>query len=149
MGRIKKNVTGDNSAERINPKVLEKFGIGEPNENLQTPYLVLKYLDIDSECFSSWSKQDLSDFGNLVKKMKQMTWGQLRKQGGKNGNKVGLGFTAHKNQPDSNSYDRLGISKDIDNFSELRVNQKARLHGFRVNSAFFAVWLDKDHQYFK
>jgi hypothetical protein len=31
-------------------------------------------------------------------------------------------------------------------FFELRVTQQARVHGFRVKSAFFLVWLDREHR---
>jgi len=36
------------------------------------------------------------------------------------------------------------ISPDL-GFFELRVTQKARVHGFRSANAFFLVFLDKDH----
>ena len=59
----------------------------------------------------------------------------------------GFGYKVHKDRnilPGKGSAIKE-ISPDIPS-SELRITQRARIHGFRMNSAFFLVWLDKDHQ---
>lgn len=106
----------------------------------------LKYYDPDYECFSAWSKEDLSAFSNFTQNVAQRNWLQIMDTGGKSGTKVGLGYTLHKSHkvlPSSKSLDQ--ISPDID-FFELRVSEKARVHGFRCYSTFFLVWLDCNHQ---
>ena len=39
------------------------------------------------------------------------------------------------------------LSPDI-TFSELKVTEKARIHGFQVGAAFYLVWLDRNHEIF-
>ena len=58
----------------------------------------------------------------------------------------GLGYTAHKDRRKlPNNGLRHLISPEFE-FAEMRVTQRARVHGFRMKATFFLVWLDKDHQ---
>ncbi len=75
-----------------------------------------------------------------------MNWPDIFKSGGTLGQKTGLGMTYHSDRNSLPTYPLLqSISPDI-RFFELRINQQARVHGFRSYSAFFLVWLDKDHR---
>ena len=109
-------------------------------------YLALKYYQPDHECFSEWTADELKAFSEFSRKLNQQTWQQVFQSGGKIGNKTGVGYTLHKDRsklPQSAVLD--SISEDI-NFFELRVTDKARVHGFRSISTFFLVWLDRNHQ---
>ena len=98
------------------------------------------------ECFSSWSPSELKAFSDFLIKLKSAKWKDIYATGGKKGTKSGLGYTPHKNRSMlPNNPELKDISPDI-TFFELRVTQKARVHGFRVKSAFFLVWLDKNHR---
>lgn len=111
-------------------------------------FVTLKYFDSSYECFSEWKENELKDFSNFIKTINQMTWNEIYKSGGKN-NKTGLGYTVHTHKEVLPNQRLLRtISEDI-TFFELRVNQKARVHGFRVKSAFYLVWLDRGHEVYK
>ena len=112
----------------------------------QVPNVGLRYIDTEYECFSDWNKGELKALSSFLRKMAQTTWTDVLKSGGNGANKAGFGYTVHKDR------DKLPRQKHLDQFSqditffELRVTQKARIHGFRVKSVFFAIFLDKDHR---
>jgi len=111
-----------------------------------TAFVALKYFQPQHECLSDWEKDELGSLSNFITKLSCMSWIDIQKTGGKLGSKVGVGFTKHKDRkklPDCPVLDQ--ISEDID-FFELRVSEKARVHGFRAKSTFFLVWLDRNHQ---
>lgn len=108
-------------------------------------FITLKYFDSSYQCFSEWTTSELRDFTNFIDTINKMTWNEIYKSGGKT-NKTGLGYTVHTNKkvlPNPRLLE--AISEDI-TFFELRVNEKARVHGFRVKSAFYLVWLDRGHK---
>jgi hypothetical protein len=110
------------------------------------PHINLKYYQPDYECFSEWTVEELKAWSDLTRKLKALTWPQIYRSGGKVGGKTGLGYTIHATRatlPKHSELDLLG--RDI-TFFELRVTHKARVHGFRVKSAFFLVWLDRNHR---
>lgn len=112
----------------------------------ESPHVNLKHLQTDFECFSDWGQQDLKEFSSFLVKLRQSNWNSIFQTGGKSGNKQGLAYTKHKDRNVLPQCAALkNISPEID-FFELRVTQKARVHGFRSAAAFFLVWLDKDHR---
>lgn len=114
-------------------------------ENTITSYVNLKYYDPTHECFSVWQAAELSDFSNFTKKLTSITWADIYKSAGKV-QKAGLGYTLHKDKTKlPNNGNINGVSEEVTLF-ELRINQKARVHGFRMKNAFFLVWLDRNHQ---
>lgn len=106
----------------------------------------LKYYDPKHECLSAWQAADLRAFSSTVEKLRAQTWIQVLQSGGRSGQKVGLGCTKHR---DSRRLPRFRwadkISRDLD-FYELRVTERARIHGFNVGAVFFVTWLDRNHQ---
>ncbi|MDM8560451.1 MAG6450 family protein [Candidatus Parabeggiatoa sp. HSG14] len=115
-------------------------------DSLDSPHVNLKYYDPEFECFSEWTYDELKAFSEFTQKLKRLTWQQIYRSGGKPGDKTGLGYTPHKTRTYLPKHPELdSISLDI-TFFELRMTQKARVHGFRVKSAFFLVWLDRNHQ---
>ena len=124
----------------------ELLGLREEHPDREKGYVALKYFQSSYECFSDWSKDELKAFSGFCRKVAERSWEQIRQSGGGSGNKSGLGFTAHKDRrrlPNNGLRDL--ISPEVD-FSEMRVTQKARAHGFRMKATFFLVWLDKDHR---
>jgi len=119
------------------------LGVTDSDEK---PHVNLKYYDPDFECFSEWMPDELKAFSAFTRKLKTLTWKQIYRSGGKLGDKTGLGYTAHKMKANFPKHAELDfINLDI-TFFELRITKKARVHGFRVKSAFFLVWLDRNHQ---
>ena len=112
------------------------------------PYVSLKYFRPSFECFSEWTHDELKALSRFIEKLRQTTWIDITtKTGGSIGQKTGLGYTTHKDRnklPDLKDLNTI-ISNDI-TFFELRVTDKARVHGFRVKSAFFLIWLDREHR---
>lgn len=119
-------------------------GLTTPRE--ENPHINLKYFDKNFECFGAWQTEELKAFSGFIEKFNQTNWTDICKSSGKAGNKSGFGMTYHKDRkklPLTTILDE--ISPDI-KFFELRVNQKARVHGFRSVSSFFLVWLDRNHK---
>lgn len=101
----------------------------------------LKYYDSSCECFSKWKSQELKGFSSLIDKIAQLGVSQL-----KSGTKycdmhAGPSKLKRFQRPDD-------ISPDIPLY-ELKVTEKARVHGFFVESIFFLLWLDREHACFK
>ena len=118
------------------------------------PYVALKYFDSDWQCFSEWEKQELKAFSNFLSTLKNHTWNEVYRTGGRIP-KHGLGYTKYKISDIKSEAIKTRlksvaehISEDI-NFFELRVDQnKLRVHGFQSHSVFFLVVLDRNHEAF-
>jgi hypothetical protein len=118
--------------------------VGTPSIDEEPIYVVLKYYDSEHECFSSWQRDELTEFSGFINKLRQQTW-----------NNVASGIRPKPCDPKlakNGARDRLKrvhdlLSKDIQ-FIEMRVTRRARVHGFRMKNAFFLVLLDRDHQTF-
>lgn len=123
----------------------QMLGLAEDHTDHEKAYVALKYYQSGYECFSEWSKEELKAFSAFCDRVNERTWAQIKQSGGKK-QKTGLGFTTHKNRAKlpNNGLTAL-ISPDVE-FAEMRVTQKAHVHGFRMKSTFFLVWLDKDHK---
>lgn len=117
----------------------------ESDKNDSHVLMSIKYLQHQHQCFSDWDANDMKSFWDFNKRLHEHTWADLYKSGGSLGNKSGLGFTIinHDKYPDSDF--KKELSKDQRIF-ELRVNKKARVHGFRIKGVFYLCWLDKDHE---
>lgn len=126
-------------------QTLRNTYIGKDGDD-QQPYIALKYYHPEHECLSSWSAEELKDLSNLSLKLQSMCWSQVKSQGGSVGKKTGLGMTKHTNVKKLPHHPKMAqISPDV-SFFELRANQVARVHGFRVDAAFFLCWLDRGHK---
>jgi hypothetical protein len=116
------------------------------NKADESAYVSLKYYNPDYQCFSDWSAVELKSLSSFCTKIRNIKWSDIYRTGGKPGDKVGFGYTVHKdrnNLPEHPELDKL--SEDLTWF-ELRVNQSARVHGFRAKDAFFLVFLDVGHK---
>ena len=97
------------------------------------------------QCFSDWSKTEMSKFWAFNDKLHKMTWNELYKSASKGKDKRGMAYTIM----DRNLYKNMPfikeISKDVTMF-ELRVDGEIRVHGFRSNSIFYLCLLDREHK---
>lgn len=133
----------------LTPKEIKILGIANSKGSdkiSEPPYVALKYFSSTWECLSDWSAEELKALSAFLEKLGQYTWDNILKTGGALGAKRGLGYTPHGPGVKLPKTPNLqNISPDIATF-ELRVTQKARVHGFRVKSTFFLVWLDRGHR---
>lgn len=139
---IPKSVSEDKQTKFINKdaafqEILENEG------NTSKVFLSLKYTQNGFQCFSDWTKQEMNEFWNFNSLLHGYTWQDVYSTSRKK-NKTGLAYTEIPIKKYPNSEFKNKLSPDITLF-ELRVNQKIRVHGFRVNSIFFLCWLDRNH----
>jgi hypothetical protein len=140
------------AAQRARPELNERqsklalAALGKEGDSKAVAFVALKYFRPDTECFSQWTPDELRAFSEFNRKVSAQTWQQIMASGGKGSNKAGLGYTPHDGSslPDIDFF-RQHLSEDI-TWVELRVTQKARVHGFRVSHAFFLVYLDRNHR---
>ena len=99
-----------------------------------------KYFQRTHQCLSVWASAELKALSKFFTKMAGMTWPAIMQD-------TGLRFTPHKDR------NRLpGKGKFLDQYEEvkksfeLRVEDDARVHGFRRGNTFYLVWLDKNHE---
>ncbi len=151
--RIPESVSLSGKAMRTNVYLTDierkVFGIsqnGREEKSRAHPYISLKYFQPSFQCFSEWQSHELKAFSRLAEKLRETSWEQIYRTAGKIGGKSGFGYTPHKNTKKLPNMSRLEllVSQDI-TFFELRVTGEARVHGFRMKSAFFLVWLDRRH----
>lgn len=143
LRQAQKSASNPNQSIQATEAKLKKYTAAYGEEDQSSPaFVVLKYFRSDKQCFSEWNKVELEAFSAFNIKMNQLTWQQIASSGGKLGNKTGMGYTQHDKLDIPRN--QLGISEDI-TFFELRVTNKARVHGFRACGAFFLIRLDKDH----
>lgn len=131
-------------------ETIEKY-LGSREGNDTHAFVSMKYFSNTCECISDWTKQDTKKFSEFLVRIREYTWSQIFASGGASGTKTGWGYTPHSDETRKKiltkilTRDQSKISEDIDSFFELRVSDEARVHGFRVNEAFFLLILDKDH----
>lgn len=100
----------------------------------------LRYWHSGSQCLSDWQRGELSKLRKLIDKVQDLSATQVRTD-------PGLQWKLHKG-PTARGFARpTALSRDID-LCELRVDQKARVHGALVNDTFYLVWLDRSHAVF-
>ena len=114
----------------------------KPVNNDEAKVLVsVQYVQDNFECLFDWDKGQMVDFWNFIRDIHKVSWQDLKHQAGD----TGFGYTILPSNKYPSSGVRNELSQDI-NFFELRVNQKARVHGFRVNTTFYMCWLDRNHK---
>jgi len=114
------------------------------NGNNSHVLVSIKYIQHSFQCFSDWSQTEMKDFWNFSDNIHNQTWQQVYGSARKK-DKTGLAYTTINLNQYPESEFKSKFSPDITAF-ELRVSQKARVHGFRLKSVFFICWLDKNHE---
>jgi hypothetical protein len=112
--------------------------LGLPESENLPVYISLKYFDGKHQCFSEWQHGELKSFTKFIEILRQQKWEEIKKNDG-------LKYKEHNRSKLPNKRILTSISPETTLF-ELRVTQKARVHGFKVQSAFFLVWLDRNHK---
>lgn len=140
-------------AARVSSQEREIFSLAASDrarsrsEESTRPYVVLKYFQSAWQCFSEWEKAELKQFTQFLDRLSGSTWEQVYSA-------KGFGYKAYQVEKIPNKSPqsylntvRKQISGEI-TFFELRISKEMRLHGFRCQSAFFLVLLDRSHNVF-
>lgn len=112
--------------------------------NKETAILSLKYFQYEKQCFSDWSKKELSKFWDFNRRLHQMTWTQVYATGSKGAGKRGMAYTVIPRQNYKGVAFISNLSDDIKMF-ELRIDGEMRIHGFREKQLFHLCLLDREH----
>ncbi|MBR8834349.1 MAG: hypothetical protein DSM106950_10020 [Stigonema ocellatum SAG 48.90 = DSM 106950] len=105
------------------------------------PSFRFTYADENRWHLSEWNADEIKDLIRDLKKIEKYTWLQIKEQGSKQrGSSVGCGFKIIQNHPNLPN----NVSEDV-TISEMRIGQKKRIFGFRLESHYYIVWFDRDH----
>ncbi|MEM1170231.1 MAG: hypothetical protein AAGJ08_14410 [Cyanobacteria bacterium P01_H01_bin.35] len=90
---------------------------------------------------SDWNSSEINDLIQGLKKIEKYTWAQIKTQGSKKpGSSVGTGYkliSSHRSLPEN-------IPKQI-KLSEMRIDEKKRIFGFRLGAIYYIIWFDREH----
>jgi hypothetical protein len=107
----------------------------------EKPSFKFTYADKNRWVLSGWTPSEIKDLIEGLKKIEKYTWKQIRDHGSKKrGESVGTGYKLidkHPTLPNNFSEDAR--------LSEMRIDQKKRIFGFRVQSVYYIIWFDRDH----
>jgi hypothetical protein len=107
----------------------------------QNPSFRFAYADENRWRLSDWQPDEILDLVRNLKKIEKHTWSQIKGQGSRHrGDTVGCGYKIINNLPSLPE----GVSEDH-KISEMRICQRKRIFGFRMNSIYYIVWFDRDH----
>ena len=147
LGKVARKQAEASDEKNVSLKLREAALLSlSDGSNNDTAFVNLKYYRHEHQCLSSWTAEELRSFSAFCRKVTQTSWTSIYKTAGAPGDKQGLGYTVHKNTkvlPDNPDLEKF--SPDLTWF-ELRVTGEARVHGFRCKSAFFLVFLDRQHE---
>lgn len=129
-----------NKSSKISEAATAKANQGGTTDHVN-PSFRFKHADPNRWCLSKWEADEIDDLMRALQKIEEHTWHQIKSQGSRTrGESVGCGFKLIKEHPTLPS----SVSDDFA-ISEMRVCQKKRIFGFRVDSIYYIVWFDRDH----
>ncbi|HBE17363.1 MAG TPA: hypothetical protein DEG17_00745 [Cyanobacteria bacterium UBA11149] len=105
------------------------------------PSFRFTHTDKNRWLLSDWTSSEINDLLAGLKKIELYTWGQIKSHGSKKrGASVGTGYKLISNYPTLPD----NIPEDV-KLSEMRIDEKKRIFGFRVASVYYIIWFDRDH----
>jgi hypothetical protein len=111
------------------------------NADDEHPSFKFTYADKNRWVLSDWSPSEINDLIEGLKKIEKYTWAQIKGHGSKKpGESVGTGYKLidkPRTWPEN-------IPEDA-RLSEMRIDDKKRIFGFRVQSVYYIIWFDRDH----
>lgn len=116
----------------------------DKNGNNALVFISIKNIQHNYQCFSHWSKVEMSKFWNFNKRLHNMTWQQVYATASKN-DKRGLAYTEIPREKYGANEFISNLDKEITLF-ELRVDGDMRVHGYRMNATFYLCFLDREHK---
>jgi hypothetical protein len=131
--------SGLNFAGAKSPSPIGKKSIDDQPKKDERVGINLRYFQKDYECFSSWTKDELKSFSNLVIKIALRTHDQITTATQTCHSHLGKKL---KQKLPSDISPEVGLY-------ELDVTAKARMHGFFSHNTFYLIWLDREHRILK
>ena len=126
------------TVRQISEKAVAKL-TGSTDE--EHPSFRFTYADKNRWLLSDWTSSEINDLIAGLQKIEKYTWAQIKGHGSKKrGESVGTGYkliSSHPLMPDN-------IPEDA-KLSEMRIDEKKRIFGFRVDSVYYIIWFDRDH----
>ena len=110
------------------------------NTDNDKPSFRFTYADKNRWTLSDWTPTEIKDLIEGLKKIEKYTWGQIKSHGSKNrGQSVGTGYKLISDPP------ALPLELQKKDITEMRIDRKKRIFGFRENSVYYIIWFDRDH----
>ncbi len=107
-------------------------------------FISIKNIQPNYQCFSDWTKSELSKFWKFNKRLHSMTWQQVYTTASKE-DKRGLAYTVIPREKYKPNEFVATLDKEIKMF-ELRIDGEMRVHGYRMNATFYLCFLDREHK---
>lgn len=108
-------------------------------------FISIKNIQHKFECFSTWTSVEMTKFWNFNEKLHKTTWQQVYDTASKGKDKRSFALTYIKRTKYNSIPFIQELSEEIKMF-ELRVDNKMRVHGFRVGNVFYLCILDREHK---
>lgn len=106
------------------------------------PSFRFSHADKNRWFLSDWTSQEINELIEGLKKIEKYTWGQIKGHGAKKrGESVGTGYkliNKHPKLPEN-------VPEDV-RLSEMRIDEKKRIFGFRLESVYYIIWFDRNHE---
>lgn len=116
----------------------------DKNGNNTYVFISIKNIQHHYQCFSEWTKGELSKFWKFNKRLHGMTWQQVYATASSE-DKRGMAYTVIPREKYGANEFVSNLDKEIKMF-ELRVDGEMRVHGYRLNATFFLCFLDREHK---
>lgn len=101
------------------------------------PVFSFRHVSENHCLLSEWKKDELSELLGAFRTMESLTWNQILGHSGLRFKKIDV-TSCSKPLPSN-------VSDDIP-LCEIRVCQKKRIFGYRVNNVFTVIWFDRSHE---
>lgn len=121
-----------NSGRKASPNPVNASLLGKTKDNFV--HVNFRHYQRRQECLSDWQSRQLKQLSGWFEKMSNKTPDDVTSDTSNCHAHVGV----TKPLPRT-------VSRDVRMYG-LKVGKKERIHGFFLNSDFFVVWLDRNHQ---
>jgi hypothetical protein len=139
----KQNKIQKHSPQRKGKLISEKAIAIPPQTSTDEDHPSFRFTCVDKNRWrlSDWTSSEINDLLAGLKKIEAYTWGQIKSHGAKkSGGSVGTGYKLISNHPSLPE----SVTEDV-KLSEMRIDDKKRIFGFRDGSVYYIIWFDRDH----
>jgi hypothetical protein len=96
-------------------------------------------------CLSGHGRDEVKAAMNCLRKLTTLAWRDVLAQGGRGGNKTGLGHTIYGDHQLKHVSRPAALSQEV-KISALRASQKSRIFGAYRNQVYYLLWFDRNHE---